>query len=277
MTLFPVSGNGAHGEFAEAFAVLVEQLARSFAAMHERLDGLGARLDQTLSVRLPDDRPGCQNRDGAAPADPAGDLARNVKSIAATLDTLTQRVQSMNIMQEAFASGRENLADRFNVLGETLVLVLDAVKRRSIVDDDVRRYRNEELKTDFLQPVFRSVIMVLDRWAREAGRIAEIREEIARGNQAVIVEALNWVQNARKLDKVDLRNMLAQFGVEPFRSQRGDMFDPARHQVLRTSDPPSELAGRIAAHCLPGYVRRSDGWVVAPERVHVFRQNEASE
>ncbi len=253
---------------ATAFASLFEQLARSVGA-HHASDGPHARGAIEILRALTSDGLALVRADPTVSPAP-NEVADSIQTIARTLESVARQVEDLTGGREAYALRHSELVKNLEALNDALVSILDAVRQRSIVDDEVRRFRNEEHKTEFL-PIFRGLIAILDRWARERGRFAEIREQVARGDKAFIAEAMNWLDNARKLDKTDLRNLLAQFGVDHYRSKPGDRFNPARHHPVgleRAST--SKFCGRIAEHCLPGYIRSSDQCVIVPERVRVF-------
>lgn len=157
-------------------------------------------------------------------------------------------------------------------ISETATRIEAAVKARSFLDDEVRRLRNAEHRDDFLAPVFRAIIEILDRMAEEELQIRQFENRISKAADALTREAISWVRDARTSGKTDLRNLLALFGIERFAPQPGEPFDPNRHRFLDYechADP--KLHGCIQGTRRHGYVRRYDNWVVRPAFVVVFK------
>lgn len=255
-----------------ALSSLVEMLSQrlgSAAPMAEACHALGRPRDacgtsEPMKVGSFDDEPhGNGQRPGTSDA---------FVKVAESLERLLQKLDELLVQQDSREAQHTGLVERLEASSQHILAVLEAVRARSVIDDEVRRFRTEERKTELL-PLFRGLIAILDRLAREHQEMRHIRQHVQRGDITVIEEALDWLENARKLDRTDLRDLLAQYGIEPYRSPKGMRFDPHRHKAAALQAPPSSSkAGCVAGNCLPGYARRDDGWVVVPERVKVYGQ-----
>jgi hypothetical protein len=185
-----------------------------------------------------------------------------------------QRIVSLAAGLTRVADGVADVGQIVSATTTALSRIEAAIKSRSVLDDEVRRYRGEELRTEILGPLFLGVIGILDRIAEEAPRIRRFQSQLAGGHDALASDALTWVGDARQVDKTELRNLLARFGIDWFRSERGEPFDPSRHKPVAYEDTVrADRRGRIAHHRRHGYIRRSDNWLIRPEFVVVFKVN----
>ncbi len=268
----PARPSPSTSDLLAAFSSLVETLA-------QRLGTAAPTAEACHPLGMPRDACGTKEsmKDPSSDGDPHGNGQRPegidaFDLVAKSLDALLHKVDELLVQQNSREPRYAELVEKVEALNEHLLAVLEAVSARSVIDDEVRRFRTEERKAELL-PIFRGLIAMLDRLAREHQEIRHIRQHVQRGDMTVIEEALDWLENARKLDKTDLRNLLAQNGVESYRSRRGAHFDPNRHRAAALQAPSSRReAGCVAGSCLPGYARRDDGWVVVPERVKVYGQ-----
>lgn len=194
-------------------------------------------------------------------SDPHADLGRTEQRLSALTVGLSQVADSIRQAQKLAEASAASLA-RLEA----------AVMRRSMLDDELRRHRDQELRTEILGPLFLGVIGALDRIAEEAPWIRRFDAQLSDELDGLAREALAWVGNARQVDKTEFRNVLTQFGIEWFRTDRGEPFDPVRHKAVAYEDTNrSELRGRVAQHRLHGYARRCDSWLIRPEIVVVFK------
>jgi hypothetical protein len=180
-----------------------------------------------------------------------------------------------------YAAALSHTSDRVTRVEETLQTITSAlcrievaVNQRSLLDDEVRRFRSKELRDDIQGPLFRGLIRLLDRIAEERPRIEQIRALCRRTTDPAVGRVLQWIVDTRAADKADLLNVLAQFGVQRYRSKPGITLDGARHERVEViATTRVELHGRIARHRRYGYHRPDDDWVVRRERVDVYAAN----
>lgn len=250
----------------------IAQLAQRLGALHSNIDGLNAWLAGTTPAEIENDARSLLSPVEIRTAQPDVQLeiVASVQAVARAVDELTQQVERIEDAQCRFIESQSQVAQRLDTLSEVAASVLDVVRRRSIIDDEVRGYRNEKHKSE-LFPIFRAVIGVLHRIAREHPRVEEMRKHVRSGDPIVAEEVLKWVHTARVLDQVELWNLLAQYGIEKYRSKAGDHFDVARHEpIKRVRAHTDDQAGRIAQSYLEGYIRLEDKKVIVREQVRVF-------
>lgn len=164
----------------------------------------------------------------------------------------------------------KNLAAKQDSLAAEVEAVKLAVQQRSIIDDEVRRYREDEFKNTILGPLLRHLTFILDRTDQDSERAKSLQMDAGLANDPDVANALKWVIDARELDRVDVLNVFAAFEVEPFRSKRGHRFESSRHAYAgkRYADD-ARLANCVAQSLRPGYIRRRDDWIVRREDVLV--------
>jgi hypothetical protein len=196
------------------------------------------------------------------------------REVHACLGRLKQCVGSLAAgMSQAFDRAIR-VEESLQTITSALCRIEVAVNQRSLLDDEVRRFRSKELRDDIQGPLFRGLIRLLDRIAEEKPRIEQIRALCRRTSYPEIGRVLQWIVDTRAADKADLRNVLAQFGVQRYRSKPGITLDGARHERVEViATTRVELYGRIARHRRYGYHRPDDDWVVRRERVDVYAAN----
>ena len=133
--------------------------------------------------------------------------------------------------------------------------------------------RNRSLTEQFhehqvIMPVMYSLIGVADRCNELESMIEHNLKEQAESGKPQPMLPLEQILNARKADRIDIENTLANFGVEPFQNP-SNRFDPASQQCMRRVEAPApQLHGKIAGRLLPGYSR--NGRVIRREQVDVY-------
>lgn len=194
--------------------------------------------------------------------------APNVQSLLQKMHAFEARVeQGMRLAVAAL----KDLAAKQHAIAAEVETVKMGVQQRSVVDDEVRRYREDEFKNTILGPLLRNLASILDRTDQDSDRAKSLQVDAGLANHPQVTNALKWVVDARELDRVDIFNVFAAFEVEPFRSARGQRFDTTRHAYVdkRYADD-ARLANCIARSLRPGYIRRRDDWVVRREEVLVY-------
>lgn len=194
--------------------------------------------------------------------------AHGIQSLLQKMHTVEARVeQAMHLAVAAF----KDLAAKQHEMAAEVEVVKLAVQQRSVVDDELRRYREHEFKDTILGPLLRNLAFILDRTDQDSDRAKSLQVDAGLANHPQVTNALKWVVDARELDRVDIFNVFAAFEVEPFRSKRGQRFDPAKHAYVdKRYIDEARFANCIAQSVRPGYIRRRDDWVVRREGVLVF-------
>lgn len=176
------------------------------------------------------------------------------------------------------------LAEQFEVLGQTLSLLRDKATIPS--DGPPLRPRDDALGAEWLdryrtlseqfherevlQPLFRALIGIVDRCReQEALFQRQLDRFVAKepGNK-IALKALRERRALRAADRMDIENILATFGVDPFQNP-GSNFDPAcQSPMRRVPCANGATPGHIAQRLNVGY-RRGER-IIRPEYVTVF-------
>jgi len=131
-----------------------------------------------------------------------------------------------------------------------------------------RELREQHYERNVLIPVFLALIGIADRCRQTAERLRGLLEKHADSPTPSVLQAMRHILEARNADRIDVENLLADYGVEPF-VHAGDAFDPTVQKCIRR-EPCENNAfdGHIAEGLLPGY-RRFDK-VIRQEYVSVY-------
>lgn len=133
--------------------------------------------------------------------------------------------------------------------------------------DRCRELGEQHYQREILGPLFRCAIAIADRCHQQARTLQKILNKHASRDNKAAVEAIRYLLEARKADRIEVESMLANYGVESFENTE-DRFDPGTQKCIsKTDTSDADLAGRVSQRVLPGY-RREDR-VIRQEYVNV--------
>ena len=131
-----------------------------------------------------------------------------------------------------------------------------------------RQLDESHYEREFLRPCFLGQIGIADRCRQQISNIEQLRAKHTNQGNTTVVKALKYLLEARKADLIEIENLLANYGVEPFENL-GKKFDPASQKCIRRVECTDQaLDGRIAERLLPGY--RRDNKLLRQEYVSVY-------
>lgn len=134
-----------------------------------------------------------------------------------------------------------------------------------------RNLSEQFYQREVLQPVFLTLIGIVDRCHEQEDACKTRLKERGDSPRAPIWRCL---KSARRADRVDLENMLATFGVEPFQTTSSE-FDPTvQHCSKQIAVSDKARNGKIAGRHRLGY-RRNDQ-IIRPESVSVCVYRDSS-
>ena len=112
---------------------------------------------------------------------------------------------------------------------------------------------------EVLFPVCCCLIGITARCRQQINKIEGLLQKHSNNKDESSIRALKYLADARKADLVELDNMLANLGVEPYEHNE-DTFEPSLQKCIRRIESKDEtLHGYIAQRLLPGYKRDNKG------------------
>lgn len=155
---------------------------------------------------------------------------------------------------------------------------VEKLHRFACLEERVRELEAMRLRTDFINPLCQRVISMVDRIESE---LAILKAPATASDSPTKGAIGDWLTAATRgleqrlmADRVDLVNLLLEYGVEPFHTRPGHMFDPKRHEnVGVVSAALPEEHGMIHKVVHPGYWRKQEKCVLrhADVRVRVWQ------
>jgi len=131
-----------------------------------------------------------------------------------------------------------------------------------------RELREQHHERNVLMPVFLVLIGIAGRCRQAVVRLQGLLEKHAGSSAVPVLQAFRQILEARNADRIDVENLLADYGIEPFVSP-GDEFTPAVQKCIRREPCEDDaLDGHVAERLLPGY-RRFDK-IIRQEYVSVY-------
>jgi len=131
-----------------------------------------------------------------------------------------------------------------------------------------RELREQHHERNVLTPMFLALIAVACRCRQAVGRLQRILDKHQGGPESSVVTATRKVLEARNADRIDVENLLADYGVESFVNV-GDEFKPPVQKCIRREPCEDDaLDGHVAERLVPGY-RRFDN-IIRQEYVSVY-------
>lgn len=186
-----------------------------------------------------------------------GSAAEFLKGIAPSLQSQQQQVVEL---QRQMASCQKSLSEMTRYLNTD----------RQELSSEIRRLRSSEFNRVAVNPV----LQMLCRAAKDAVQACgQLRQKFPQGSEAcdAAIDLLERVAAKRQED-------LSTHGVVSFSAQRGDAFDPARHEAIRREKRPTDepnLHGRVAEEESPGFVL--DDTILEKSTVVLFQHVETNQ
>lgn len=207
------------------------------------------------SIEPGTERAAIQGPVAAGPAPSIGTAVHSFTDIAALL--LQAAKDECNAIRTGLSDLRMEVAR---------IVHVDAVLSETHAQNQALTRRLHE--SEHLTLVALPLISVADRCAEQLeAATTQLQGQHAQGLAAAQRAAIQ-VYEARKADLVEIENILANLGVEPF-TVPDDQFHPARQRCLeRVPRPSGAVVGKVARRLLKGYQR--NGQVVRPECVAVY-------
>ena len=179
-------------------------------------------------------------------------------------DALQPIIQRLDDMRDQQAVDRQQISALASDIQE--LKTQDRVLTE--LHDQVRRYSEQFHERELLQPVFRGLIAIADSCRRQERQLRQALQKHGDSSNQLAVSGLRRLLEARAANRVEVEDLLANYGVEPF-TQLEDTFDPKVQMcVSRVACEEKAFHGRVAERLLPGY--RRNGTVLRPECVTVF-------
>jgi molecular chaperone GrpE (heat shock protein) len=141
----------------------------------------------------------------------------------------------------------------------------------SQVQEQFRQLAEQSHERQVLWPLFQTLIGIIDRQSEQITRYKRALVLAQDKGEVKTALFLQRLIEARHADRLEIHNVLATYGVEPF-TNPDEGFDFNRQTCKRrdsTDDPGHQ--SRISARLAPGY-RRQDR-IVRPEQVAVYVPN----
>ncbi len=183
---------------------------------------------------------------------------------------------------KSLADTAADIDGKLDALGDRLTEVASEIARLK-TDDRVLTEMHERTRTlseefherEVLTPILLALIGIADRSRQQVDEITRVAKSRGdSGCQSGLI-ALRRIADARTADRIEIENLLANFGVERF-EHTGEGFEPEVHRCLeRIETPDADVAGQIARRVLPGY--RRGGRMIRQECVAVYVETKRAE
>jgi len=168
--------------------------------------------------------------------------------------------------------------DRLTAIGETLKTLQQQQanlgdQRRVIAEmhDQSRKLTEQFHEREVLGPLFFTVIGILDRHRQETGKVERSLTKHLSSRNWRGTAALGHILDARTADRLEMENLLANLGVEPF-EHPGPQFEPRLQKcVARVACDDPARQHHVAQRLQPGY--RRNGKILRQELVTVYVAN----
>jgi hypothetical protein len=182
------------------------------------------------------------------------ELLREFRWMVGVLDKLILAVSGELRAQAALRLLVESIETKVDKLDTTFKEMMPALVRQE------REFHEQDLER-WVRQYALSIVEIIDRQTQELGQADHG------------VPSFDLVEDVRRIDREEHLTILRVLGFEQVSSIIGARFDSKVHapREIRHTSQRSKI-GRIAAVLRPGYVRRSDGFVLRPVVVSVFRQ-----
>ena len=141
----------------------------------------------------------------------------------------------------------------------------------SEMHDRTRKLAEKFHEREVLLPVFNVLIGIADRGRHLTERARQKLSKMNGPANHPMRLAIKHIVEARDADRLEIENLLAVFGVEPFENP-GDRFDPSCQKCIKRAPcDQSRLDQKLAQRLLPGY--RRHGQIIRQEGVAVYLCN----
>ena len=155
--------------------------------------------------------------------------------------------------------------DNFEKAIEKTKTTTDALASLSLQN---RKLQEKFHEREVLQPLFLSLINIVFRAQEQIARFRKHKEESAGLLKLAAEKAFNFMIKVREADIVEIHNMLAIHGIEPFMTEE-DIFDPSKQKAIQRIETQDEaLSQKIASRLHPGYSRGDQ--IIQREYVSVY-------